>query len=105
MIRLSATGGNHAAYSCGATRLDTRPSTSWPPPPARAPRESEFHYTPETWVDADNRPRFVGTADQMIADFQSLEAAGVDHVTLRLGSTNIGDLERLATEVQSAFLP
>ena len=93
------------SYSCGATRLDIRPSTSWPPPPARAPRESEFHYAPESWVDVNNRTRFVGTADQLIADFRLLEAAGVDHVTLRFGSTDVGDLERFATEVQPAFLP
>ena len=58
----------------------------------------------ETWVDVNNRPRFVGTADQLIADFQLLEAAGVDRVTLRFGSTDVGDLERFATEAQPACL-
>jgi alkanesulfonate monooxygenase SsuD/methylene tetrahydromethanopterin reductase-like flavin-dependent oxidoreductase (luciferase family) len=99
------TGPFTFSYSCGATRLHSRPSTSWPPPPARAPSDSEFHYAPEVWVDGNNRPRFVGTADQLIADFRLLEAAGVDHVTLRFGSTDIGDLERFAAEVQPAFLP
>ncbi len=93
------------SYSCGATRLLTRPSMPWPPPPARAPRGSEFRYTPEAWVDADNRPRFVGTADQLVSDFRLLEEAGVDHVTLRFGSTEVDDLERFATEVRSAFDP
>ena len=75
------------------------------PPPARAPRGSEFRYAPESWVDADNRPRFVGNADQLVADFRLLEAAGVDHVTLRFGSTEVGDLERFAADVRPAFDP
>jgi len=91
------------SYSCGATRLLTRPSESWSPPPARALPGSEFRYAPEAWVDADNRPHFVGTADQLVSDFRLLEAAGVDHVTVRLGSTDVGDLERFSTEVGAAF--
>jgi alkanesulfonate monooxygenase SsuD/methylene tetrahydromethanopterin reductase-like flavin-dependent oxidoreductase (luciferase family) len=93
------------SYSCGGTRLLAGSPTSWSQPPARAPRRSEFHYAPEAWVDHDNRPRFVGTAEQLVADFRLLEDAGVEHVTLRFGSAEVGDLERFASEVRPAFDP
>lgn len=91
------------SYSCGATRLLTRSPESWPLPPVRAPHGSEFRYAPEIWVDADNRPRFVGNADQLVSDFRLLEEAGVDHVTLRFGSTDVDELERFAVDVRTAF--
>jgi len=99
------TGPFTFSYSCGPTRLLTRSQESWSPPPPRLPRESEFRYAPEAWVGDDDRPRFMGTADQLVADFRLLEAAGVDHVTLRFGSTEVGDLERFVTQVRSAFDP
>lgn len=91
------------SYSCGATRLVDRAPPSWPAPTPRAPAGSEFRYAPEPWVDADGRPRFVGTADQVVADLRRLDAAGVDHVTLRFGTTRVDDLERFAAEVLPAF--
>ena len=50
-----------------------------------------------------DRPRFMGTADQLIADFRLLEAAGVDSVTLRFGTNDVGELESFAREVRPAF--
>ncbi len=91
------------SYSCGATRLLTRAQTSWPPPAPRAAEGSEFRYAPPPWVDDDGRPRFVGLPDQLVSDFRLLEAAGVDHVTLRFGSTEVRDLERFSQEVRPAF--
>jgi alkanesulfonate monooxygenase SsuD/methylene tetrahydromethanopterin reductase-like flavin-dependent oxidoreductase (luciferase family) len=91
------------SYSCGATAVLDRSPTSWPSPPPRPPEGSEFRYSPPTWVDVDGRPRFVGTPDQVIADFRLLAAAGVEHVTLRFGTTEPGDLERFARQVRPAF--
>ena len=93
------------SYSCPATRLVARPPASWERRPPRAPSGSEFRYAPEAWVDEDNRPRFTGTADQLIADLRLLEAAGVDSVTLRFGTNDVADLERFAREVRPAFDP
>jgi alkanesulfonate monooxygenase SsuD/methylene tetrahydromethanopterin reductase-like flavin-dependent oxidoreductase (luciferase family) len=45
----------------------------------------------------------VGTPDQVVSDLQLLEAAGVQHVTLRFGSTEVEHLERFASEVRPAF--
>jgi len=98
-----ATGPFCFSYSCGATRLLDRPPTSWSAPPGRAPRGSEFRYAPEPWVDADNRPRFVGTPDQVVADLRLLETAGVEHVTLRFGPVATSDLEKFASEVLTVF--
>ena len=92
------------SYSCGATRVLERPAPARAaPPPARPPAGSEFAYAPEPWLADDGRPRLVGTPDQLISDLRLLEAAGVDHVTLRFGSTDVGQLERFATEVRPAF--
>jgi alkanesulfonate monooxygenase SsuD/methylene tetrahydromethanopterin reductase-like flavin-dependent oxidoreductase (luciferase family) len=91
------------SYSCGATRLLTGHRASWAPPPARAPRGSEYRYMPAAWVDEDDRPRFIGTPDQVIADLRLLQEAGVDHVTLRFGTADTADLERFAAEVAPAL--
>ena len=91
------------SYSCSATKVLLETPQGWPPPRARAPRGSEFRYAPEMWVDEDNRPRLVGTPDQVIADLRLLQVAGVEHVTLRFGSTEVGDLERFVEEVRPAF--
>lgn len=93
------------SYSCGATRLLDRSPGSWPAPPPRPPSGSEFSYAPDAWVDEDGRPRFVGTPDQVVGDLRLLRAAGVDHVTLRFGSTEVSQLERFAAEVAPAFGP
>lgn len=91
------------SYSCGATAVLDRPRRAWPDPPPRAPAGSEFRYAPEAWVSADGRPRFVGTPDQLVSDLRLLEGAGVDHVTLRFGTTDVGQLERFAREVRPTF--
>jgi hypothetical protein len=91
------------SYSCPATRFVARPLTSWDRRPPEASHGAEFDYAPEVWVDEDNRPRFTGTADQLIADLRLLEAAGVDSVTLRFGTNDVADLERFAREVRPAF--
>lgn len=93
------------SYSSGATEVLEQARSDWPTPRLRAPRESEFHYAPAPWVDEeDNRPRLVGTPDQVVSDLRLLEAAGVDHVTLRFHSVEVGDLERFASEVRPAFV-
>ena len=91
------------SYRCGATRVLDRPRYSWPSPGAPAPAGSEFAYAPAAWVADDDRPRFVGTPDQVISDLRLLEAAGVEHVTLRFGSTDLSQVERFATEVHPAL--
>ena len=91
------------SYSCDRTRLLVGSRSSWQPPPPRPPKGSEFGYAPRAWVDDDNRPRFVGTPDQVISDLRLLEQAGVDHVTLRFASTDIEDLERFVAEVRPAL--
>jgi alkanesulfonate monooxygenase SsuD/methylene tetrahydromethanopterin reductase-like flavin-dependent oxidoreductase (luciferase family) len=91
------------SYSCGATQvLDVDPG-GWPAPKGRAPVGSEFSYAPAPMVDEDNRPRFVGTPTQLIGDFELLARAGVDHVTLRFGTTDTNQLERFAHEVRPAL--
>jgi alkanesulfonate monooxygenase SsuD/methylene tetrahydromethanopterin reductase-like flavin-dependent oxidoreductase (luciferase family) len=90
------------SYSCGATKvLDSDPH-GWPAPRGRAPLGTEFSYAPAEMVDDDNRPRFVGTPEQLVGDFDLLAQAGVDHVTLRFGSMDISQLERFANEVRPA---
>jgi alkanesulfonate monooxygenase SsuD/methylene tetrahydromethanopterin reductase-like flavin-dependent oxidoreductase (luciferase family) len=91
------------SYSCGATRLLERRRDRWPPPVPPASPGSEFAYAPDPWLDNDGRPRFVGTPDQVAADLSLLQSAGVDHVTLRFGSTEVEQLERFAREVLPAF--
>jgi hypothetical protein len=41
----------------------------------------------------------------MIADLRSLADAGVEHITMRFGSTDPGALERFARDVMPAFSP
>jgi alkanesulfonate monooxygenase SsuD/methylene tetrahydromethanopterin reductase-like flavin-dependent oxidoreductase (luciferase family) len=91
------------SYSCSHTELLLQSRDHWPAPRVRAPKESEFRYAPEDWNAEDGRPRFVGTPDQVVSDLQLLEGAGVQHVTLRFGSTDVEPLERFAREVRPAF--
>ena len=91
------------SYSCGATGLLDGDGRPWPAPPPPASKDSEFSYAPPAWVDDDNRPRFVGTPDQVIGDLRLLETAGVQHVTLRFGNADVAPLERFAREVRPAF--
>ena len=91
------------SYSCGRTRVLTSHQGAWSAPPAAPPKGSEFDYAPPPWVDEDNRPRLVGTPDECIGDLRLLEAAGVDHLTLRFGEPGVEQLERFAREIAPAF--
>jgi alkanesulfonate monooxygenase SsuD/methylene tetrahydromethanopterin reductase-like flavin-dependent oxidoreductase (luciferase family) len=107
ILRVRAESGLRAeftfSYSCGATKvLDVDPR-DWPEPRGRAQVGTEFSYSPAPLVAEGNRPRFVGTPDQLVEDFGLLARAGVDHVTLRFGSTDISQLERFANEVWPAL--
>ena len=92
------------SFSAGATRFAERPRNGWDPSPPRAEPGSEFRYAPAPWVAPDGRPRLTGTPDDLIADLQSLRDAGVDHVTLRFGTTDPAPLERFSREVMPAFM-
>jgi NAD(P)-dependent dehydrogenase (short-subunit alcohol dehydrogenase family) len=87
------------SYSCGATKVLDVDRAGLAGAEGRAPVGTEFSYAPAAMVAEGNRPRFVGTPDQLVEDFGLLARAGVDHVTLRFGSTDISQLERFANEV------
>jgi alkanesulfonate monooxygenase SsuD/methylene tetrahydromethanopterin reductase-like flavin-dependent oxidoreductase (luciferase family) len=91
------------SFSAATTALADAPAGGWPSLPARAPKGSEFRYAPQPWVAPDGRPRLVGSPDDVIADLHLLADAGVDHVTLRFGTTDPSSLERFAREVAPAF--
>ncbi len=91
------------SFSASVTRFAERPSDGWPVPAPRAARGSEFRYAPAAWVAPDGRPRLTGTPDDLVADLQSLRDAGVDHVTLRFGTTKVAPLERFAREILPTF--
>lgn len=91
------------SFSAGFTQLLDRVPPSWPAPPPVAEPGSEFAYAPEPWIGEDGRPGLVGTADQLVGDLRDLEAAGVEQVTLRFGSTDPLLLERFARQVMAAF--
>jgi alkanesulfonate monooxygenase SsuD/methylene tetrahydromethanopterin reductase-like flavin-dependent oxidoreductase (luciferase family) len=91
------------SFSAGATELRAKPAGGWPAPRGRAPKGSEFRYAPAPWMAEDGRPRLCGSPDDVIGDLKLLEAAGVDHVTLRFGSVGPDPLERFALEVLPAF--
>lgn len=90
------------SYSCMATGLVDEPR-HWSPPAPRPPIGSEFRYQPEPVVADGNRPRFVGTPDEVAADLRLLAEAGVDHVVLRFGTVDARPLERFAAEVMPLF--
>jgi alkanesulfonate monooxygenase SsuD/methylene tetrahydromethanopterin reductase-like flavin-dependent oxidoreductase (luciferase family) len=108
MLHIRAEAGRSTkfvfSYSCGATKVLDRDPGGWAPPRERAPLGTEFSYAPAEMVAEDNRPRYVGTPEQLIGDFRLLEEAGVDHVTLRFGSLDIGQLERFFNEICPAFV-
>jgi alkanesulfonate monooxygenase SsuD/methylene tetrahydromethanopterin reductase-like flavin-dependent oxidoreductase (luciferase family) len=91
------------SFSAGATCLMDRRPNGWDAPPPRAPEGSEFRYAPEAWVGPDGRPGLCGNPDDLISDLRSLEEAGVEHMTLRFGTTRTDALERFASEVAPAF--
>jgi probable F420-dependent oxidoreductase len=46
----------------------------------------DFGYAPPVPVAADDRPRFVGTPDQLRGDLDAYAAGGVQHITLRFSA-------------------
>lgn len=93
------------SFSAGFTQLLDKAPERWPDLPPRAEPGSEFAYAPAPWLEADGRPGLVGSPEQIVADLRALEAAGVEQVTLRFGSTDPRTLERFAGEVMAAFSP
>jgi alkanesulfonate monooxygenase SsuD/methylene tetrahydromethanopterin reductase-like flavin-dependent oxidoreductase (luciferase family) len=91
------------SFSAAATCLMEHPSQGWAAPPPRSPSGSEFRYAPEAWLSSDGRPGLCGTPDDLISDLRSLDDAGVEHVTLRFGTTRTDSLELFASEVAPAF--
>ena len=91
------------SFSAGRTQLLDRVPDRWPEPPPVAEPGSEFAYAPPAWVEADGRPGLVGTPDQVVGDLRALEAAGVEQIALRFGSTDPAVLGRFAREVMAAF--
>jgi len=91
------------SFSAGFTQFADRPADGWPPPMERAPTDSEFRYAPAAWTAPDGRPRLVGSPDDLIGDLGLLAAAGVDHVTLRFGTTDPAPMERFARDVMPAL--
>jgi len=97
------TGPFTFSFSAGLTRFADEPDGGWPPPPERAPPGSEFRYAPAAWTAPDGRPGLVGSSDDLVADLRLLADAGVDHITLRFGTTDSAPLERFARDVMPAF--
>lgn len=93
------------SFSAGMTKFVDKPPAAWAAPAPRAEPGSEFRYAPEPWLASDGRPRLTGTPQQLVDDLQSLADAGVDHVTLRFGTTDTAPLERFFREVSPAFQP
>ena len=91
------------SFSAGFTQFADKPAGGWPPSPERAPAGSEFRYAPAPWTAPDGRPRLVGSPDDLLGDLRLLAEAGVDHVTLRFGTTDPSPLERFARELMPAF--
>jgi alkanesulfonate monooxygenase SsuD/methylene tetrahydromethanopterin reductase-like flavin-dependent oxidoreductase (luciferase family) len=91
------------SFSGGFTQFADVPAGGWPPPRERAPVGSEFRYAPAAWTAPDGRPRMVGSPDDLVADLRLLADAGVDHVTLRFGTTDPAPLARFARDVMPAF--
>jgi len=97
------TGAFTFSFSAGMTRFADEPDGGWPPPAERAPPGSEFRYAPAAWTAPGGRPGLVGSPDDLVADLSQLAAAGVDHITLRFGTTDTAPLERFARDVMPAF--
>jgi alkanesulfonate monooxygenase SsuD/methylene tetrahydromethanopterin reductase-like flavin-dependent oxidoreductase (luciferase family) len=91
------------SFSAGFTQFADRPAGGWPPPMERAPEGSEFRYAPAAWTAPDGRPRLVGSPDDLVDDLRLLSDAGVDHVTLRFGTSDPAPMARFARDVMPAL--
>lgn len=95
------------SFSCPAGRVLDAPKDAWVVPEPVPLARPEYGYSPTVPRDADGRPRFTGTADQLIEDVRVYAGAGVDHLTLRFWTSTVDlspteleeQLERFATEV------
>ncbi len=71
----------------------------------------DYAYAPPPPSDADGRPFFIGTADQVTADLRRLADAGVEHFVLRFWAGNpaagiedsLDQMERFAERVRPRF--
>jgi probable F420-dependent oxidoreductase len=99
------------SFSCPAGRVLDAPKTHWDVPEAVAPARPEYGYSPPAPRAPDGRPRFTGTAEQLVDDVSVYVAAGVEHLTLRFWTSSVAlepaeleeQLERFAAEVVTEF--
>jgi probable F420-dependent oxidoreductase len=86
---LGREGGFTFSLSCAATEITEQNGFQthvWTDVP------DDFTYAPPAPVTDDGRPRFVGSAEEVIADVRTYVTAGVDHITLRFanGGPDVG---------------
>ena len=88
-LRGSAEGFTFS-YSCPETavlhgRTTSEPATSHVYDPSLIP--ADFGYAPAPPAAPDGRPRFIGTADEVVSDVATFVEAGVEHFVLRFWTT------------------
>jgi len=102
------------SYSCPETRIVDDPAAI-PRGTGYAGRESlppDYAYAPPPPVDADGRPFFIGTAEQVTGDLRRLVAAGAEHFVLRFWAGNpaagiedsLDQMERFAERIFPSFV-
>jgi len=64
---------------------------------------ADFTYAPAPPTDERGRPRFIGTADEVVEDIELFAAAGVEHFTLRFWAGNPGFPVEAFEEQLAAF--
>jgi probable F420-dependent oxidoreductase len=96
------------SYSCPLSRVLEREVTHWDTPPLPgAPSRPEYGYVQPLPRAPDDRPRFTGTPEQLVADVEAFAAAGVEHLTLRFWTSAVDltadqlveQMARFATDV------
>ncbi len=96
------------SYSCPLGRVLDREVAHWDPPPSPvAPSRPEYGYVQPLPRAPDDRPRFTGTPEQLVADVAAFAAAGVEHLTLRFWTSAVDldvdgvveQMARFATDV------
>ncbi|MFO0690645.1 MAG: TIGR03619 family F420-dependent LLM class oxidoreductase [Myxococcota bacterium] len=101
------------SYSCPETRIldDAAPVPDGTGYAGLDSLPPDYAYAPPPPVDAQGRPLFIGTAEQVKGDLRAIEAAGVDHVVLRFWAgdpaagieDSLDQMERFAARVRPAF--
>ena len=112
-LRGSADGFTFS-YSCPEVAVGPRPARSEPAvshvyDPSSLP--ADFRYAPPPPTTSEGRPRFIGTADEVIGDVATFIDAGVEHFVLRFWTTQpdmgvadvVARMETFATEVAVRF--